>query len=299
MREPAQAPTRFEGVWVPMVTPFRYGRVDVEAAQRLAAGLAEAGVHGLVVCGTTGEAASLSVAEQDTLLAAVLEAAGSHCPVVMGISGSDTRSMADRVARLEDRGIAGFLVSAPAYVRPSQEGLLVHFQAIAAATMRPIILYNIPYRTGVNIEPATVKALAADGRFAALKECGGNIPQLMDLIHETPLKILCGEDSLAFVTLCLGGHGAIAASAHIRPDLHVRLFDLMRAGQVERARALSRALLPLTRLLFSEPNPGPLKAALAMQGKISEEMRLPMTRVSDACRKQLEGALESVMTVSI
>jgi 4-hydroxy-tetrahydrodipicolinate synthase len=289
--------TRFEGVWVPMVTPFRYGRVDVEAAQRLAAGLADDGVHGLVVCGTTGEAATLSATEQNTLLSAVLEAAGSRCPVVMGISGCDTRAMADRVTRLEDRGIAGFLVSAPAYVRPSQEGILLHFRTIASSTGRPILIYNIPYRTGVNIEPATVKALSTDGRFAAIKECGGNIQQLMDLINETPLKVLCGEDSLTFVTLCLGGHGAIAASAHIRPDLHVRLFELIRAGQIERARSISRALLPLIRLLFSEPNPGPVKTALALQGKITEELRMPMMSASEGCRKQLESALERVMAL--
>lgn len=291
--------TRFEGIWVPLVTPFRYGRIDVEAAQRLAAYLVESGIHGLVVCGTTGEAAALTATDQSILLSAIHEVAGSRCPVVMGICGSDTRAMADRVARFDKHALAGFLVGAPAYVRPTQEGIVLHYRTIAAATGRPILAYNVPYRTGVNIEPATVRMLATDSRFVAIKECGGNLPQLMDLINDTPLKVLCGEDSLTFVTLCLGGHGAIAASAHIRPDLHVRMFELMQAAQVGAAREICRALLPLTRLLFSEPNPGPLKAALAMQGKIDEELRLPLTQASDACRKKLESELERVLALSM
>ena len=289
--------TAFEGIWIPLVTPFRDGAVDLESLQRLAAGLIESGVHGLVVCGSTGEAATLAEDEQAAALRAVLEAVGNRCPVVMGIGGSDPRVAADKAGRLERNGIAGFLVSAPAYVRPSQQGIVLYFRAIAAATELPILLYNIPYRTGINIETATIQELAHDTRFVAIKQCGDNMPQLMDLINNTPLKVLSGEDSLALVTLLLGGAGAIPAAAHIRPDLYVRLFELVKRGEIGPARSIFNSLLPLIRLLFSEPNPGPVKAALALQQSIRDELRLPMTPVSDALRRNLEVELTRVMAL--
>ncbi len=289
--------TAFEGIWIPLVTPFRDGGVDLESLQRLAVGLVESGIHGLVVCGSTGEAATLHEDEQAAVLHTVLEAVGDRCPVVMGIGGSDPRVALDKVSRLESCGIAGFLISAPAYVRPSQQGIMLYFRAIAAATDLPIMLYNIPYRTGVNIETATIQELAKDAQFVAIKQCGDNMPQLMDLINNTPLKVLSGEDSLALVTLLLGGAGAIPAAAHIRPDLYVRIFELVKCGKIGPARSIFNTLLPLIRLLFSEPNPGPVKAALALQGSIREELRLPMTPVSDSLRRNLEAEVARVMTL--
>jgi 4-hydroxy-tetrahydrodipicolinate synthase len=286
----------FEGIWVPLVTPFRDGRVDLDAAQRLATHLVDNGVHGLVVCGTSGEAATLNEMEQKDLLRAVLDAVGSRCPVLVGISESDTREAVNKASRMQRYGIAGFLVSAPPYIRPSQQGLLLHFQSIAAAADRPIVLYNIPQRTGVNIELDTIKALVDNPRFVAIKECGGNPQTLKRLISETPLKVLSGEDTLTFITLGLGGHGAISAAAHIRPDLYVRMYELVKAGEIERARVIFDTLLPLIRYLFSEPNPAPVKAALALQGWISEELRLPMTPVTDVCKAKLRASLESVNT---
>ncbi len=287
----------FEGIWVPVVTPFRNGAVDLDAAQRLAVDLVDSGVHGLVVCGTTGEAATLDEDEQAAMLCAVHEAVGSRCPVVMGIGGSDTRAVVEKVARYNQYESAGLLISAPAYVRPSQQGILLHFQAISAVTDRPIILYNIPARTGVNIEQATFVALSADPNFVAIKQCGGDISLMSDLVNHTSLQVLCGDDALILATLCLGGHGAISAAAHIRPDLYVHVFDLVRAGQIEQARAVFNALLPLIRILFAEPNPGPVKAALALQGRIREELRLPMTPISQIGKEKLAGILEQVMAL--
>jgi 4-hydroxy-tetrahydrodipicolinate synthase len=174
---------------------------------------------------------------------------------------------------------------------------MLYFRAIAAASDLPIMLYNVPYRTGVNIESATVQELAQDAKFVAIKQCGNNMPQLMDLINDTPLKVLSGEDSLTLVTLLLGGAGAISAAAHIRPDLYVRIFDLVQGGEIGPARSMFKTLLPLIRLIFSEPNPGPVKAALALQGSIREELRLPMTAVSDSLRKNLEAELTRVMAL--
>ncbi|HSW12517.1 MAG TPA: 4-hydroxy-tetrahydrodipicolinate synthase [Solimonas sp.] len=282
----------FEGIWIPLVTPFRQGAVDLKAADRLAAHLAGSGIAGLVVCGTTGEAATLSEAEQEQLLACVQQAVRGRCAVMMGIAGNDTAAVAAAARRYTALAPAGLLVAAPYYVRPSQEGIRRHFEAVAAAAPLPIVIYNIPYRTGVNIEPATCRALAANSQFVAIKESGGgNFNQLSDLLHETPLRVLSGEDHLIFSTVCLGGHGAIAAAAHLYPERYVRMVELLRRGELAAARAIHDGLLPLIRLLFAEPNPAPLKAALAAQGWIGEELRLPMTPVSEACREALRAML--------
>jgi 4-hydroxy-tetrahydrodipicolinate synthase len=282
------------GIWVPLVTPLHNGEIDLARLQILADGLIAKGVHGLVVCGSTGEAAQLDLAEQSAALAAVLEAAHKRCPVLMGIGGSDTFAAASRVLEFDDLNLAGFLVSTPCYARPSQDGLVRHFQTIADATDRSIVLYNVPSRTGVNLELASARLLAERPQFAAIKEAGGNLQQMTNLVQHTPLAMLCGDDALLFAALCGGGHGAISAAAHIRPDLFVQLYDLVRAEQLNQARSLFQKLLPLIRLLFSEPNPAPLKAALAMQGLLRDELRLPMTQASSECRTRLIEALAAL-----
>jgi 4-hydroxy-tetrahydrodipicolinate synthase len=296
-RHPA-ATTRFDGIWVPLVTPFRGDGVDLAALQRLAQHLISQGVDGLVVCGTTGEPATLSETEQDAVLSAVLEVAGP-CPVLFGLCGNDTAAMVETLRRRSDPAVAAYLISAPYYTRPSQSGIRLHFEALAAATDKPIVIYNIPYRSGVNIELETLQSLARNPQFAAIKQSAGNDPDgLAQLIEQTPLKVLSGEDAMIFVNACLGGHGAIAAAAHIRPDLYRCMFDRVRAGDLVGARRIASTLLPWIRLLFSEPNPAPLKAALALQGLIEDGLRLPMTPVSDACRARIEQMLPQVLALS-
>lgn len=277
----------FEGIWLPLITPFRNGEVDLAAARRLVHHYIEAGIHGFVVCGTTGEAATLSEPEQLALLDAVLEAADGRRPVAMGLAGNDTREAVRLLHAIQHRPLAGLLTVAPYYSRPSQRGIEAHFRAIAGETPLPLILYNVPYRTGVNIDLATVQSLADVPNIVAIKECGGNMHQLMDLIRETRLQVLSGEDHLIFTTLCLGGTGAIAAAAHLHPARHVQVYESFRCGNLTLARELAAQLLPITRALFSEPNPGPIKALLARQGHIAEELRLPMTPVSAGCREVL------------
>jgi 4-hydroxy-tetrahydrodipicolinate synthase len=289
--------TSLRGIWVPLVTPMHHGEIDLSRLQNLADGLIARGVHGLVACGTTGEAPQLDLAEQSAVLAAVLETAHKRCPVLMGIGGSDTFAAASRVLQFDDMELAGYLVSTPAYVRPSQEGLVRHFETIAESTERPIVLYNVPARTGVNLELAAARRLAERPQFAAIKEAGGSLRQMTDLVQHTPLAMLCGDDALLFSSLCIGGHGAISASAHIRPDLHVRLYELARAQRIDEARDLFRKLLPMIRLLFSEPNPAPLKAALAMQGLMRDELRLPMTPATGECKARLAAALEALEAI--
>ncbi|MGK5077993.1 4-hydroxy-tetrahydrodipicolinate synthase [Janthinobacterium sp. HLX7-2] len=291
--------THFQGIWVPMVTPFRDGEIDIDAAQQLASELAASGVDGLVVCGTTGEAAMLETHEQTVLLDSVLEAVGPRFPVVMGVGGSDTRSVVASVQRYNDHPLAGLLISAPAYVRPSQEGIVRHFQAIAGATDQSIVLYNVPARTGVNIAPHTAALLARDSHFVAIKEAGGQLQQLGELLLETRLDVLCGDDALLLASLSMGGHGAMSAAAQVRPDLYAQLYHLVKHGRHVAASALFKAMLPVIRLLFSEPNPGPVKAALAMQGKVRDELRLPMTPMSQAGQATLADALEQLMELPI
>lgn len=283
--------TVFQGIWLPLVTPFRDGALDLPAVRQLVHHYRAAGVHGLVVCGTTGEAATLAEDEQLQLLDTVLEAAAGRCPVVMGLGANDTRAALALLPALNRRPLAGLLTVAPYYTRPAQAGLQAHLAAIARGTDHAVVLYNIPYRTGVNLDLATVQAVCAEPNVVAIKESGGNLNQLMDLIRDTRLQVLAGEDHLIYTTLCLGGHGAIAAAAHVWPERFVALYAAFRAGELARARELGYALLPLVRLLFAEPNPAPIKAALALQGLIAEELRLPLTPVSAGCRAALAKLL--------
>ena len=278
----------FEGIWLPIVTPFRDGRLDLAAAPGLVEHYLAAGIHGFIVCGTTGEPATLSEEEQLAWLDAVLAAVGGRRPVTMGLTSNDTRDALRQLAPIAERPIAGLLSAAPYYTRPSQEGIQAHFRALAGATDKPVILYNVPYRTGVNMELATVQALGELPNVVAIKESGGgDMFQLMDFIHQTRLQVLSGEDHLIFTGLCLGATGAISAAAHVRPELYVGLYEDFRAGHLAAAREKSWQALPLVRALFGEASPGPIKAVLAGQGLIREELRLPLVPVSDACRTRL------------
>lgn len=282
--------TSFNGIWVPLVTPFRNGEIDFPALQGLAHRMAGAGVSGLMVCATTGEAPALSAAEQLAVLDAVL-AAAPQCPVVMGLAGNNLRTMLAMLEQIGQRPVAGLLVPPPYYIRPSQEGLLTFFRTLADAAPAPLIIYNIPYRTGVALELETLRALARHPRIVAIKDCGGSQALTMDLIGDGGLDVLSGEDEQIFSTLCLGGAGAIAASAHIRPDLFVRLAQLARNGELSDARKVFYRLLPLIRLLFKEPNPAPLKEALSLMGLIHNELRAPMTPASADMRARLRQEL--------
>jgi len=286
---------RFTGIWLPLITPFRNGAVDLAAARPLVDHYLAAGIHGLVICGTTGEAPTLSSEEKLQWLDAVLDAVAGRCPVVMGTGGNDTVAALSELPTLNARPLAGLLVAAPYYSRPSQEGIRAHITAIAAATPHAVMLYNVPYRTGVNIDSETVRLLSAVPNVVAIKESGGgNLNQMMDLIRETPLQILSGEDHLIFTTLSLGGHGAISAAAHLRPTWFVAMYEATQQGDWTRARELSYRLLPLVRVLFAEPNPAVIKAALAQEGWISNELRLPMLPASSSVCAQVAAVLKTL-----
>ncbi|PCE31425.1 4-hydroxy-tetrahydrodipicolinate synthase [Burkholderia ubonensis] len=287
--------TRFEGIWLPLITPFHHGEVDHAALARLARRYAAAGIAGFVAGATTGEGALLDAREQDAVFATLRDAVPG-LPIIVGLTASATQFAAARARELAALAPDGLLVTPPVYVRPTQDGIRRHFEVIVEAADRPVLVYNIPYRTGVNVELETLQALARDARVAGVKECGGSLDRMARLVHETPLAILSGDDNQNFAALCAGAHGTIASSAHVLTEWHVRIHALLRDGRLTDARRLAVALQPLVAALFAEPNPAPVKALLAAQGWCEDGLRLPFVPASDALRAkvvELCAALEA------
>lgn len=284
----------FTGIWVPLVTPFTTAaEIDIAALQSMCRKLMAAGISGLVVCGSTGEAAALSAEEQLQVLDAVLAAVPAS-KVVMGLAGNNLPQVLGRLQQIQLRPVAGVLVTPPYYIRPSQAGVVDYFHAIADASSLPVILYNIPYRTGVEMELATIRLLARHERIVAIKDCGGDQHATMQLIADRQLQVLTGEDHQLLSHLSLGGAGAIIASAHIRPELFVRMAELMDEGDLQQAREIFYRLLPMIRTLFEEPNPAPLKAALSMLGWTSDVLRPPMQAATPAMKDKMGKLLAAL-----
>ncbi len=281
----------FSGLWVPLVTPFQAGRMDVAALQRLTRHLAKTAIRGFVACGSTGEAESLTHEEQLAVLDTVLAASGK--PVLMGMAGTRLDEMTAHLGALAQRPIAGVLVSAPYYLRPAQAGIVAHFRALAAASPVPLVLYDVPTRTGVQMTLATLLALAAHPNIRAVKDCGGDETKTRALIADGRLAVLAGDDDRIFSTLCMGGSGAIAASGHLLPQLYAELVSTTRTGQMQRARQLYHALTPLSQALFAEPNPSVFKAMLARQGWMSDELRPPHSPATVEAVQHTWTALEA------
>jgi len=302
----------FSGIWIPLITPFADGAVDHAALRALVRRYADAGVAGLGALGTTGEPATLDAAEQDAVLATILEAAQATqaargagvttaaadapspraLPVLAGVSGNHTASMRARMAQLNSLPLAGLLIAAPYYIRPAQQGIVAHFSALADASAHPVVLYDIPQRTGVRLELDTLLTLAAHPRIRAIKDCAGSLDTTLALIRDGRLQVLAGDDLAIFNTLCAGGSGAIAASAHSRPERFVALYRALADGRLAEGRRIFHALVPQIQLAFAEPNPAPVKALLAAEGWISNELRMPMTCASAALTEQLAALVE-------
>lgn len=282
----------FSGLWAPLITPFTAdGALDLPSLTRLTRHLARAGLRGLVVCGTTGEPATLTFDERARVLATV-QAAAPGLPLVMGVSGVAPDAVAQEARHWAGRGVQGLLVPPPYYVRPSQEGIVGFFTHVAARAGAPLIVYDIPYRAGVSISLESLLALAAVPGIQALKDCGGDTHKTQALIADGRLQVLAGEDHQVFGTVCQGGAGAIAASAHLLTERFVAMLRAVREGDLQQAQALHHALAPLVRALFSEPNPGPLKAALAAQGLIdSPAVRAPLTPASAETARAVAQAI--------
>lgn len=293
---PDISPSRdFSGLWVPLVTPFRDGSVDHAALAALTLRLAAEPIAGFVVCGSTGEGASLSDAEQQAVLATVADVAPGMRRV-LGISGYHLAETAQRLHALGDADLAGVLLPAPLYIRPSQAGLLDWFQQLADASPVPVLVYDIPYRTGSTLARETLLALATHPRIVGVKDCGGDFSKTRALIADGRLQVLAGEDAHIFPAVAEGGCGAIAACAHVQTARLARVITLLRQGRLLEARALWQPLLPLIEGLFEAPNPAPLKALLSGRAEMADELRAPMTSagaVLTARLLALDAALSS------
>ncbi|MGF6837221.1 4-hydroxy-tetrahydrodipicolinate synthase [Paraburkholderia youngii] len=294
----------FSGIWIPLITPFADGAVDHAALRALVRRYADTGVAGLVALGTTGEPATLDAAEQDAVLATILDAAQADAdatdaqrrplPVLVGVSGNHTASMLARIEQLNPLPIAGVLIAAPYYTRPAQDGIVAHFSALADASAHPVVLYDIPQRTGVRLELDTLLTLAAHPRIQAIKDCAGSLDTTLALIRDGRLQVLAGNDLEVFSTVCAGGSGAIAASAHWRPERFVALYRALTEGKLDEGRRIFHALVPQIQFAFAEPNPAPMKALLAATGWVRNELRLPMTRASAALTERLAALGETL-----
>lgn len=282
----------FSGLWVPLVTPFHGQRVDEAALRRLVGHLATTGIKGFVACGSTGEAESLTHAEQLATLDTVLASSGGK-PVLMGLAGTRLDDMRAHLQHCCERGIQGVLVSAPYYLRPAQAGIVAHFQALADASTVPLVLYDVPSRTGTSMTLDTLLALAAHPNIRALKDCGGDEHKTRALIADGRLAVLAGDDDRIFGTLCMGGAGSISASAHLLPGQFAALVASARAGRLDEARRLYHALTPLSLALFSEPNPSVFKAVLARQGWMRDELRPPHSTATVEAVQRTWAALEA------
>ncbi|CAE6834897.1 4-hydroxy-tetrahydrodipicolinate synthase family protein [Paraburkholderia haematera] len=277
----------FSGIWLPIVTPLRNGEVDVDALQRLADNTLRTEISGFVALSTTGEAALLQESERLTVLQALTDVIGSRLPMLIGVGGSNTRDVLHDIQRYERRDCAGYLVSAPSYVCPDQAGVQWHFEQIALATERPIVLYNVPHRTGVTIEPDTVARLVEHGNIVAIKEC---VKEHFGKLRGLPINVLCGTDEALDDCLNNGGTGGILASAHVCADLLVAVQELIATDRDAEARNLFASLLPVLRLLFSAPNPSAIKAMLAFDHSMTDETRMPIARASAQLVERLSTA---------
>lgn len=268
---------KFAGCTVALVTPFRDGEVDEDALKRLVAWQIEQGTPVLSPVGTTGESPTLSHEEHERVIALVIEAAGGRARVMAG-TGSNSTAEAIRLTRFAARSGADAALSvAPYYNRPNQEGLYRHFAAIAEAVDIPIVLYNIPARTGRNVEPETVERLAKVGPIVAVKEASGSLDQVSELLARTDLTILSGDDSLTLPMLAVGAEGVVSVVGNLVPREVGAMVEAYQGGRVDEARKRHAALFPLARdLLGLAPNPIPVKAALSLLGRCRNEVRLPL-----------------------
>lgn len=287
------------GLWLPLITPFRDGQLDEVSLRRLVAHYATQPVDGFILGATTGEGMSLDDDETAQLLAvtrAALATAGRSIPVYLGLSGSDTRKLGKAMQRSQGWGMDGYLIACPYYTRPSQEGLFQHFSALADSTDRPILIYNIPYRTGVNLGNQTMLRLAERTNIVGVKDCCADPAQTFDLIRHKPsgFAVLTGEDPHFYSALTSGADGAILASAHVHTGGFAGIRNKLLAGDQPGALADWQRLADIPRLLFSEPSPGAIKHWLWRTGLIdSPEMRLPMVPVSVELAGRIDSALQA------
>ncbi len=284
----------FKGSIVAMVTPFKGGMVDEECYREHIEFLIEGGSSAIVPCGTTGESATLSMEEHSRVVDIAVEAANKRVPVIAGTGGNSTHEAIELTEHAKKAGADATLQVTPYYNKPTQEGLYQHFKAIAKAAPLPQVLYNVPGRTSVNMLPETVARLAELPEVVAIKEASGDLVQMAEIVRLVGDKVtlLSGDDNVILPVLGIGGKGVISVVANIVPRDTADVIEAWEDGNFDRAKELFYRLFPLCQAMFYETNPIPVKTSLALMGKISEEMRLPLVPMSSANRERLQKALK-------
>jgi 4-hydroxy-tetrahydrodipicolinate synthase len=285
----------FKGSIVALVTPFKGGKIDEDAYRELIEDQIEHGTSALVPCGTTGESATLTMKEHKRVIKVAIKAARKRIPVIAGTGGNSTEEAIELTEYAKKMGAEATLQVTPYYNKPTQEGLYLHFKAIAKAVPLPQVLYNVPGRTSVNMLPETVAKLAELPEVVAIKEASGNIVQMAEIVRLAGDKIvlLSGDDTLTLPVLSIGGVGVISVVANIAPRDSADMVTAWEDGDPAKSRELFYKLLPLSEAMFYETNPIPVKTALALMGKVQEEMRLPLCTMAQANREKLKNALQA------
>jgi len=285
----------FKGSIVAIVTPFREGKVDEDAYRELIEFQIENGTSAIVPCGTTGESATLDMAEHARVIDIAIEAVNKRVPVIAGTGGNSTHEAIELTRHARESGADATLQVTPYYNKPTQEGLYQHFKAIADGVHLPQVLYNVPGRTSVNMLPETVARLAELPEVVAVKEASGNLGQMAEILRLAGDKItlLSGDDNLTLPVLAIGGIGVVSVVANIVPGDTAAMVHAWLNGDIEKARDLFYRLLPLCRAMFYETNPIPVKTALGLMGRMRDEMRLPMVPMAPANLERLKGALRA------
>ncbi len=282
----------FEGVGVAIATPYRKGAVDAEALARLAEHLVSRGVHALYPCGCTGEATSLTREERALVIRTVVATVKGKAAIVAGTGTASTDETIAFSREAISLGVDAVMVITPYSCKPTPEGQIAHYRAVADAIDKPIVLYNVPSRTGVLLSPETIARLAEHPRIAAVKEASGSVDHASAIRARCDIAVLAGDDSLFLPLLAIGARGVVSVAAHVAPAELVELERHFRAGRLAEAEALHRKLHPIFRALFLETNPGPLKHALSLLGHMSGELRLPLVPVRPETARAVEDALD-------
>ena len=285
---------RFAGAYTALVTPFRDGEIDERALRGMIEFQIQGGISGLVPCGTTGEAATMTIEEHNRVVDIVIDQTMDRVPVIAGTGSNDTRCAIDHTVHAARSGATAALVVVPYYNKPTQEGMYRHFAAVAEATDLPIILYNVPGRTGVNLAPETVLRLAEIPTVVGIKEASGSLDQVSQIALGAPsdFTILSGDDSLTLPIMAVGGHGAISVVSNIVPDAVSNLVTHPLNGNYTAARTVHQRMFDHCRAMFLQNNPTAVKTAASMLGLCTGELRLPLTDLAETNRHKLAAALQ-------
>jgi 4-hydroxy-tetrahydrodipicolinate synthase len=289
----------FSGAWSAIVTPFRDGAVDEAALREFIEWQIQSGIDGIVACGSTGESATLSHAEHEQVIKLSVEVARKRIPVMAGTGSNSTAEALRLTSFAREVGADGALMISPYYNKPTQEGIYKHFKMIATTVDLPIIVYNIPGRTGSNILPETFARMCDVKNIVGIKEASGSIDQISDIrrLCGERLVIMAGDDSFALPDMALGGKGVISVISNVMPRETHELTAAALAGDFARARDIHFRMLPLMRTLFIETNPIPVKMALALMGKCSPEMRMPLLQLSGGATEKLRSVMKELRLI--